>query len=164
MFYLESQWSIWAQNSFLVVMSNFELSRDILNNFWILLGNLIFWSYSWRQDSGQLIAFNQNIPKVTNISQRVHSNLQQVWIINFKRSFIYETNSIFTANVRYGFWRTVSFSFDALLTAHFLFQQVFRTLRGKYCWQWNWRKWRRTKHCDASYWRRQWTTNRSGSI
>jgi hypothetical protein len=39
-FHLDSQWSIWMQNSFLVAISNFELNKNILNNFWLLLSNL----------------------------------------------------------------------------------------------------------------------------
>jgi hypothetical protein len=39
-FYFDSQWSIWAQNSFLTATSNLELNTNILNNFWSLLGHL----------------------------------------------------------------------------------------------------------------------------
>jgi hypothetical protein len=39
-FYLDSDWSIWTRNSYLVTISNFELNKHILNNIWLLLGNL----------------------------------------------------------------------------------------------------------------------------
>ena len=39
-FYLDSQWSIWTRNSILIASSNFELNKNNLNNFWLLLCNL----------------------------------------------------------------------------------------------------------------------------
>jgi hypothetical protein len=39
-FHLDSQWSIWTRNTILIASSNFELNKNNLNNFWLLLCNL----------------------------------------------------------------------------------------------------------------------------
>ena len=55
-FYLESQWSIWAQNSFLVAISNFERSKKHfkLNKLLVLTSNFKKLIPVWRhQDHNQ---------------------------------------------------------------------------------------------------------------